>query len=242
MGAIEIKRISKLDPATFLRDYVQTRTPVIITDLFAGQAIDQIRTLEDARETFGNVPLQVQTEYAVAASSPDSAVETTMTFNEYWAYVRANPGTALLCTEYQIPANVMKLFRLPELCLADDLNEPEILSMPRKYGDHDLCSNIFVANRGNRAHLHFDGDHRQVLLHQVFGRKQVLLFQPEACVRLRTTAGSPWSKVLPAGAGPAALDTRKAACRRFQPRISRHRLRCATEFGSVDRMRLPAKH
>ncbi|MCW0447196.1 hypothetical protein NB721_001994 [Xanthomonas sacchari] len=116
-----------------------------------------------------------------------------MTFNEYWSHVRANADTALLCTEYEIPARIMSMFRLPELCLADDLDESEILEMPRKYGDHDLCSNIFVANRGNRAHLHFDGDHRQVLLHQMFGRKQVLLFQPEACTELRTMAGSPWS-------------------------------------------------
>jgi lysine-specific demethylase 8 len=193
MAAKEIARISKPTPAQFLRDYVETRTPVIITDLFAGQPIDRIRTLEDASAAFGDVPLHVQTEYAVAASSPETAIETMMTFDEYWAHTRVNPNTALLCTEYEIPANIMKMFRLPELCLAEDLDEPEILAMPRKYGDHDLCSNIFVANRGNRAHLHFDGDHRQVLLHQLFGRKQVLLFQPEACVSLRTAAGSPWS-------------------------------------------------
>lgn len=193
MAANEIARISAPDPVQFLRDYVETRTPVIITDLFAGQSIDRIRTKEEASAAFGDVPLRVQTEYAVAASSPETAVETTMTFDEYWTHVRANPDTALLSTEYEIPASIMKMFRLPELCLADDLDDPEILAMPRKYGDHDLCSNIFVANRGNRAHLHFDGDHRQVLLHQLFGRKQVLLFQPEACVNLRTTAGSPWS-------------------------------------------------
>lgn len=193
MAAIEIARIHNPDPERFFRDYVETRTPVIITGLFAGQPIDAIRTLEDASAAFGGVPMHVQTEYAVAANSPDAAVDTTMTFDEYWAYVRAHPDTALLCTEYEIPARIMNMFRLPELCLADDLDEPEILAMPRKYGDHDLCSNIFVANRGNRAHLHFDGDHRQVLLHQMFGRKQVLLFQPEACVGLRTMAGSPWS-------------------------------------------------
>lgn len=193
MAAKEIARISRPDPERFLRDYVRTRTPVIITDLFAGQPIDAIRTIEDASAAFGNVPMHVQTEYAVAASAPESAVETTMTFDEYWAHVRAHPDTALLCTEYEIPANIMRMFRLPDFCLADDLDRPEVLDMPRKYGDHDLCSNIFVANAGNRAHLHFDGDHRQVLLHQMFGRKQVLLFQPEACVDLRTTSGAPWS-------------------------------------------------
>lgn len=193
MAAKEIARISKPDAKRFLHDYVRTRTPVIITDLFAGQPIDRIRTRKDASAAFGGVPLHVQTEYAVAASSPESATEATMTFDEYWAHVQAKPDTALLCTEYEIPAKIMQMFRLPDFCLADDLHEPEILAMPRKYGDHDLSSNVFVANQGNRAHLHFDGDHRQVLLHQLFGRKQVLLFQPEACVDLRTGAGAPWS-------------------------------------------------
>ncbi|MBB5882407.1 lysine-specific demethylase 8 [Xanthomonas arboricola] len=193
MEAKEIARISRPDAALFLRDYVQTRTPVIITDLFAGERIDTIRTKADASAAFGSVPLHVQTEYAVAASSPETAVETTMTFDQYWAHVREHPDTALLSTEYEIPAKIMQMFRLPELCLADDLHEPEVLDMPRKYGDHDLCANIFVANQGNRAHLHFDGDHRQVLLHQLFGRKRVLLFQPETCIHLRTAAGSPWS-------------------------------------------------
>jgi hypothetical protein len=193
MKAKEITRISKPDPEVFFREYVATGTPVIITGLFEGQPIDSIRTLAEASASFGNVALNVQTEYAVAAESPETAVETTMTFDEYWAHVRANPDTPLLCTEYEIPPSIMRMFRLPEMCLADDLDVPEVLGMPRKYGANDLYLNIFVANRGNRAHLHFDGDHRQVLLHQVFGRKQVILFKPEACRHLRTTTASPWS-------------------------------------------------
>lgn len=193
MTAKEIARISKPDPEMFLREYVETGTPVIITGLFDGQPIDRIRTREDASAAFGNVPLNVQTEYAVAAESPETAIETTMTFDEYWAYVRAHPDTSLLCTEYEIPPSIMRMFRLPEMCLADDVDESEILGMPRKYGDHDLYLNIFVANRGNRAHLHFDGDHRQVLLHQMFGRKQVILFKPDACLQLRTTTATPWA-------------------------------------------------
>ena len=34
---------------------------------------------------------------------------------------------------------------------------------------------LFVANQGNYAHLHFDGDFRSVLLYQVFGRKRVVM-------------------------------------------------------------------
>ena len=115
MTAKEIARISKPDPEVFLREYVETGTPVIITGLFDGQPIDRIRTREDASAAFGNVPLNVQTEYAVAAESPETAIETTMTFDEYWAYVRAHPDTSLLCTEYEIPPSIMRMFHLPEI-------------------------------------------------------------------------------------------------------------------------------
>ena len=121
MTAKGIERIATPDPARFFRDYVQTRTPVIITDLFADEPIRAIRSLRDASEAFGRVPLRVQTEYAVAAASPERAVETTMTFDEYWAHVRTHPSTVLLCTEYEIPARITRLFRLPPLCLAQDL-------------------------------------------------------------------------------------------------------------------------
>ena len=38
--------------------------------------------------------------------------------------------------------------------------------------------NVFIAGRGNKAHIHYDGDQRQVLLYQVFGRKEVILLPP----------------------------------------------------------------
>jgi hypothetical protein len=181
------------DAPTFFRDYVATRTPVVVTDLFAAEPIRAIRSKPDALEAFASTRLHVQTEYAAAAARPAEALETTMRFDEYWEHIERDRTSPLLCTEYAIPARVMQMFRLPRMCLARDLDEPEVLSMARKYGDHDLSSNVFLANRGNCAHLHFDGDHREVLLHQVFGRKQVLLFAPDACTKLRTLDGAPWS-------------------------------------------------
>jgi lysine-specific demethylase 8 len=50
-------------------------------------------------------------------------------------------------------------------------------------------SAVFVANQGNVGHLHFDGDQRQVFLHQVYGRKRVVLFQPASAVHLKTLDG-----------------------------------------------------
>lgn len=188
MAIQEIERIRMPDNETFFRQYICTRTPVIITDLFAGQPIREIRTLSDAQRAFGGVKLKVQTEYAAAATTR-SNVEQSVTFNEYWNFVRANPSTDMLCTEHEIPARVLALFDLPSACRARDVSEQEVLGMPRTFGDHDLLSNVFIANRGNRAHLHYDGDHRQVILYQVFGRKEVFLFQPTSGINLKALDG-----------------------------------------------------
>jgi lysine-specific demethylase 8 len=176
------------DVETFFTQYAFKRKPVVITDLFAGEPIRQITRLEDAKAAFGDVGLRVRDEYASLAVSSSPAHQT-MTFNEYWDFVKANPLTTMVCTEYEIPAKIMMHFKLPGVCNRSDADQEEILSLPRKYGDYDLHANLFLANRHNKAHLHYDGDHRQVLLYQVFGRKLVILFQPESSVKLKPLDG-----------------------------------------------------
>jgi hypothetical protein len=177
-----IDRISMPDDDTFYQEYIFKRKPVIITNLFEGDEIRRIKSLEDAKKAFGQAKLRIQNEYSYTGPRVDQM----MTFNEYWDFVQANPSTDLLCAEDEVPACVMALFKLPTVCLARDLKEEEILKMPRKYGDHDLFPRLFIANRGNSTHLHWDGDHRQVFLYQVFGRKEVILFQPESGAKLKS--------------------------------------------------------
>ena len=187
MGRVRyIQRITRPDDQTLFRDYIHVHRPVIVTDFFRGEPIREINTIEKASREFGHVNLMVQWEY-ISAENNNQRGKTfqTMTFNEYWAAVRANPTTEMCCTEYEIPARVMAQYDLPTVCLARDLGEGEILSLPRKYGDHDLLGNIFIANKGNKAHLHYDGDQRQVFLYQVFGRKEVILFPTSSGARLR---------------------------------------------------------
>src|SRR5258708_35700848 len=43
---------------------------------------------------------------------------------------------------------------------------------------------MFMANRGNASDLHTDWDGRDVLLYQLFGRKRVVLFPPDAAPKL----------------------------------------------------------
>lgn len=190
MALHEIERIRMPEKDVFLREYVFKRRPVIITDLFADEPIRQVQDMSDAERAFGHVKLRIQPEYA-SAFVAQSHREQVMTFSEYWRFMRNEPNAKLLCTEYEVPARIMTMYTLPSLCEADDMLDAEILNLPRTSGHHDLLSNMFLANAGNCAHLHYDGDHRQVILYQVFGRKEVLLFQPDKGHLLKLLEGRP---------------------------------------------------
>jgi cupin-like protein len=187
MAPNDIPRISMPGPEDFFRDYVFTRRPVVITDLFAGQEVDRVSTREEAVEAWGDVRISVQEEYT-AAEKRAPADPVVMPLRDYIDYAQANPATRLCCTEYDTPARILASYRLPDACRVTSPGE-EFLGLPRKYGDYDLVSAIFLANAGNVGHLHFDGDQREVLLHQIYGRKRLVLFPPHAAVNLRTLDG-----------------------------------------------------
>jgi hypothetical protein len=197
MAIQEIPRTQMPSQEEFLRGYAYQRGPVVITDLFEGQEISEITTVEDALRAWGDVKLVVQEEYTRAEGKAVPPEPTAMALREYIEFSRSNPQTRLCCTEYDTPARVLASFELPEICRVTHPGE-EILGLPKKYGDYDLVTAIFLANAGNVGHLHFDGDQRDVLLHQVYGRKRVVLFPPAAAKHLRTLDG-PYSRPSLAG-------------------------------------------
>jgi lysine-specific demethylase 8 len=186
-----LRRVPLPDRDTFFREYVHTRTPAIFTNVFANQPIMGITSLREAREAFGSVRLAIQQEYMSAALSAEPQPSRFMTFDEYFDFAHAHPEIDLICGEYEIPPRIMQQFRLPRICLAQDDGGGEVLAIPRKYGDHDLWANVFIAGAGNKAHLHYDGDHRQVFLHHVFGEKQAILFPPESARHLKPLDAKP---------------------------------------------------
>jgi hypothetical protein len=199
----EIERSSMPSAPDFVERYVHKRHPVVITGLFAGQEVDSVRSVDDAARTWGSVHLQVQEEYASAEGARQDPVA--MSLREYVALSRSNPETRLCCTEYDTPARVLASFRLPAVCELATSATDEVFDLPKKYGDLDLMTNTFVANAGNVAHLHFDGDQREVLLHQVYGRKRILLFPPSAATHLQTLDG-PFSRPSLAGVYPERMS------------------------------------
>ena len=190
MPTNEIDRISMPSREVFFDEYVFSHRPVVITDLFDGQEIASITTMKDATLAWGAAQIAVQEEYSRAEGKAQPPQAGFMSLREYVDFTRANPSSRLCCTEYDTPARILASFRLPAAALGPPQpDEQEVFGLPKKYGDFDLATNTFVANPGNVAHLHFDGDQREVLLHQVYGRKRVILFPPSAAIHLRTLDG-----------------------------------------------------
>ena len=197
MAIREIPRTPMPPLSDFLAQYAYAREPVVLTDLFEGQEVDRIRSVEDAVGAWGDVNLVVQEEYTSAEGKAAPPEPSVMSLREYVDFSQSNPSTRLCCTEYETPARVLASFELPDICQVTHPGE-EILGLPKKYGDYDLVTAIFLANAGNVGHLHFDGDQRDVILHQVYGRKRVVLFPPAAAKHLRTLDG-PYSRPSLAG-------------------------------------------
>ena len=66
MATREIPRIAMPPQTDFLAEYAYRREPVVITDLFEGQEISEITTVEGAVRAWGDVNLLVQEEYTSA--------------------------------------------------------------------------------------------------------------------------------------------------------------------------------
>ncbi|NLU63562.1 hypothetical protein HCA61_14990 [Rhodococcus sp. HNM0563] len=176
------------------QEYVDSATPVIIQNGRNSEPIANVLTEQDAIDTFGDLLIQVQRNY----TSPLSRVKSgnriqnglsqkvrndifEMPLAEYFAHIRKTPDTDLLCVEYHTPKPVADMIGVPEYCRSSGSGEP-------------LVSFMFVANKGNYAHLHFDGDFRNVLLYQVFGRKRVVMVPLSATEKISPAMN--FSKVL----------------------------------------------
>lgn len=166
----------------FFERFIQKRQPVVITNLFQGEAIRDITSRREAIDAFGSTVVHIQPQYAPNIAGMRDQLD--MTIEEYLGLIEKDPKTNLVCTEHELPSRLMTLFSTPG-CFLTPTPETEIHGIPNKWGDHDLLLNAFIANAGNCAHLHYDGDHREVVLYQVFGEKEVILFPPEKSNELR---------------------------------------------------------
>ena len=174
-----VPRVGDLSREQILTEHAYRGRPVILTDAFARPPRDVVGgTLEEVVRTFADVRLPFRPEYGALLTTslrrgplPEgtpSAVEATLA--EYWEMVAADPDTPVMCAEEATPPAIAETVGVPRAAT----------------GDEDMRSTLFIGNAGNVAPIHFDGDCRHVLLHQLFGRKLVVMLPVEAARALRS--------------------------------------------------------
>jgi len=163
----------------FIGEHLKRHVPVVIEGLQEDAPISSLTSQRDALAALGDLVIQVQANYTSPLSRAGADVRrqglsqkvrnsiSEMPLQDYCKHVEDQPDTDLLCVEYPSP---------PELL--DRMNVPGYCELP--WSAEPLVTFMFVANKGNYAHLHFDGDFRGVLLYQVFGRKRVVMVPLEA--------------------------------------------------------------
>ncbi len=179
-----VERIAPPSPEVFRRDYLEKHRPVILNGLFDGQAMRSVDTEDKALAAMGSLSITVKDNYTAflaksggngrGLSSQVRSTATTCSFAEYVALTRRDPKTLKMCIEGITPAPVLDLIAPPAYC------------------ESDTVSLMFIGNKDNYAHLHFDGDHRHVLFHQVYGIKRVSMIplRPSRCTFTGTSLRS----------------------------------------------------
>lgn len=169
-----IERIDVPSAAVFWRDYVLPRRPVILKNVFEGEPIREVRTLEQALRELGGMRIEVREEYTTTFYEGEGFAMSEsryLSLQDYVEHVRASPRTRQLVVEHETSPELRKLY-----------TRPAFLRPP--YG----AEFTFVANPGNYAHLHYDWEPTHNLLYQVFGTKRFMVIPSEHAHKINPVA------------------------------------------------------
>lgn len=184
-----IPRISAPSPEHFEREFLRVKRPVVIRDLFDGQAIAALDSEAKARAELGTMPVEVHAGYEhyftqvvsalASGASFDGESDAEMdrrpsTLSEYLDAAASDPSARQIASEVpeQMTPGLNSLYQLPPYCARG------------AGGREDTRVETWIANGGNYSHLHFDADQRHVLQYQVFGLKRVVMLPPSAGDRI----------------------------------------------------------
>ncbi len=209
-----MKKTLERIPAAHLPEMIRQARPAIITDLFRGRSIERITDQQGACALLGEMKITISLNYIDGhlerirrylrgVRMPPKLGKTSGTFAEYLDLVARDPDTRCVVSEEPTPEGLLKDLDLNVLGI-DTL----IAGNPAPFAEVPPTTSyslIFAANRGNSSDMHADGDGRDVLLFQGFGRKRVILFPPEAAPYLHPIAN--FSTVRFAGMSEAERDT-----------------------------------
>lgn len=178
---IKVDRIKLPEKKVFDEEVLHSLRPVVITNLFEGEAIREINTREKVIEHFGDMSVGIQNEYGEAyrkqaensTSSPGSASgNQTLTVVQYLKFLETNPDTKMMCIEFASPEELKATYQIPEVCHAE------------KGESSKFVNQCFIGNKGNFAHIHIDKAGTHGFLYQVFGRKRFITWPQSAAHKL----------------------------------------------------------
>lgn len=173
----QIPRITSPTRQVFEERFLLKRKPVIITDLFCDQPIKEINSINNIRQKLGEISILCSEGFRPHFFTSQTNLDCkpinnkSCTINQYLDLIDQKSNIFELCNENELPDQIQALFEIPEYCEFGNISD-------------DFISRLFIGNSGNYAHLHFDGDFRQVLFYQAVGSKRIILFPPESAPKL----------------------------------------------------------
>jgi hypothetical protein len=150
-----------------VNEHVAANIPFIVNDAFHNQKIASIKNVEIFQKNFGQLIVPVKAEYSNA-----------IFFSKNYNLIR-NKCEHLSVQHYLQKSNFCKDKKiihcrtLPKL--QDYISFPEFKANDNN--DNNI-SHMFLSTKEGYAHLHMDRDQRQVLLYQVFGKKEIVIIEP----------------------------------------------------------------
>ena len=170
-----LPRIAAPGPDELDRRYARTGTPVVLTGLFP-EAGARLASPAAARAELGHLPLP-------AVVRGDALPPRTLSFAELYDQLAAGARPSRACVGHDTPPPLGAALPAPYLALG----------MPQD----PWLSQMSLVGPGDVTPRHYDGDLRNVVVAQVFGRQQVLLADGGAA---REPLPAPaWGCVLAAG-------------------------------------------
>jgi len=185
-----IERIKAPTREVFFRDYVLPQKPVILTNLFEGQPIEQVADLETVKGQFSNSNVLINHGYDFRHRKIFEALMTgrfdgkftdvswaageRSTLGQYIDHLQVNPDTDLRITALQreMTPEINALYEVPSYCVPGP-GEPDAFG-----------AELWLGRDGHGSLLHYDQDGKNLMQYQFFGEKSVILVPPKSSKKL----------------------------------------------------------
>ena len=161
-----IDRVENISREDFKKNYYDTMTPLIITELAKQWPAYHKWNWDYFKEIVGNVKVGLYNNVKSDAYTPINTADDYKTFGEYIDIIKEGPAAwrIFLFNIFQHAPELTKDFTWPE-----DLMKGFVKRYPM----------LFVGGETSITHMHFDIDISHILHTQFLGRKRVLLFPNE---------------------------------------------------------------